>query len=57
LILDKAPSHHFPWSLEQFFFLPPNMTILLELMDQGINECTKQLYWKIMLHKHLLTDG
>jgi hypothetical protein len=40
----------------QFFFLPPNVSSLLQPMDQGINECIKQLYRKKLLQKLLLAD-
>jgi hypothetical protein len=38
-------------------FLPPNMSSLLQPMDQGVNECTKRLYRKKLLQKLLLADG
>ncbi|MFS1564304.1 MAG: hypothetical protein ACL7AX_13000 [Candidatus Arsenophonus phytopathogenicus] len=62
LILDNAPSHPCPEILERengnfaVSFLPPNVTSILQPMDQGVIECLKRLYRKRLLRELLLTD-
>jgi len=52
LILDNAPSHlsedklNFVNENFKILFLPPNVTVILQPMDQGIIEQTKQNYYK-----------
>lgn len=62
LIIDNAPTHP---SLEllvrekgkfKCLFLPPNVTSLLQPMDQGVIECTKRLYRQQLLRKLLLAE-
>ncbi|XP_053969096.1 jerky protein homolog-like [Anastrepha ludens] len=62
LLLDNAPTHPSESLLERengrfkALFLPPNVTSLLQPMDQGIIECLKRLYKKQLLRKLLLAD-
>ena len=62
LILDNAPSHPCEDTLERengkfrVKFLPPNVTSLIQPMDQSVIETFKRLYRKQMLRKLLLTD-
>ncbi|XP_054746758.1 jerky protein homolog-like [Anastrepha obliqua] len=62
LLLDNAPTHPSESLLERengrfkALFLPPNVTSLLQPMDQGIIECMKRLYKKQLLRKLLLAD-
>lgn len=62
LFIDNAPTHP---SLEllvreegefKCLFLPPNVTSLLQPMDQGVIECTKRLYRQQLLRKLLLAE-
>ena len=62
LILDNAPSHP---SLDELnginknfevVYLPPNVTALIQPMDQGLISTTKKLYKKELLKRLLLND-
>lgn len=62
LLLDNAPTYP-PVNLLvrengrfKALFLPPNVTSLLQPMDQGVIECIKRHYRKQLLRKLLLTD-
>ena len=48
LIIDNVPGHLQSISIEdenvQVIFLPPNMTSLLQPLDQGIISCVKASY-------------
>ncbi|XP_003740248.1 jerky protein homolog-like [Galendromus occidentalis] len=64
LLLDNAPSHPpidmLPTQNGKFvvIFLPPNVTALLQPMDQGAIECLKRMYRKqIMIRLFALDDG
>ncbi|XP_043471596.1 jerky protein homolog-like [Leptopilina heterotoma] len=62
LLLDNAPSHPSVDVLNSFdpnfvvMFLPPNVTALIQPMDQGVIEKLKRLYRKNMLKSLLLLD-
>lgn len=63
LILDNAPSHpscEILTEKDEFIkvmFLPPNVTSLIQPMDQGVIETFKRYYRKEMLRKLLLETG
>uniref|UniRef100_A0A8C4TJD3 Jerky protein homolog-like n=1 Tax=Erpetoichthys calabaricus TaxID=27687 RepID=A0A8C4TJD3_ERPCA len=63
LLLDNAPSHPsknvLKTSDDQIFvaYLPPNMTLLKQSMDQGVLEAFKQRYKKSLLRSVLEEDG
>ena len=62
LLLDNAPSHPCADTLErengkfQVKFLPPNVTSLIQPMDQSVIETFKRFYRKQMLRKMLLSE-
>lgn len=53
LLLDNASTHHLKSDDRNFFvqFLPPNITVLIQPMDQGVIASMKKniepAYWKI----------
>ncbi|XP_067139686.1 jerky protein homolog-like [Centruroides vittatus] len=55
LLIDNAPSHFSNISLERengkfkVVYLPPNVTSILQPMDQGVIECFKRYYRKALL--------
>jgi len=53
LFIDNAPCHHSENELrdgEMYVkFLPPNVTELIQPMDQGVIETTKRLYRKKLI--------
>lgn len=63
LLLDNAPSHPSAEALNsldpnfQVMYLPPNVTSLIQPMDQGVIEKLKRLYRKQVLRRLLLEDG
>lgn len=63
LILDNAPSHPTLEELNainenfEIIYLPPNVTALIQPMDQGVIYTMKQLYKKDVLGKLLLNDN
>lgn len=62
LLIDNAPSHPSTESLNsvdgtvEVKFLPPNVTPLMQPMDQGVIENLKRLYRKQLLRHLLLTE-
>lgn len=62
LLLDNAPSHPFAEVLNsidadfQVMYFPPNVTSLIQPMDQGVIEKFKRMYRKQMLRKLLLVN-
>lgn len=62
LLLDNAPSHPCADTLERengkfrVKFLPPNVTSLIQPMDQSVIETFKRIYRKQMLRKMLLSE-
>lgn len=63
LLLDNAPSHPSAETLNsldpdfQVMYLPPNVTSLIQPMDQGVIEKLKRMYRKQVLRRLLLDDG
>jgi len=63
LLLDNAPSHPGVELLNQIDenfevrYLPPNVTSLIQPMDQGVIEKVKRLYRKDMLRRLLLSEN
>ncbi|GBL79209.1 Tigger transposable element-derived protein 2 [Araneus ventricosus] len=61
LILDNAPCHPAATSLcrgnIKAVFLPPNVTALLQPMDQGVLQNVKCSYRKMLLRKLIESDG
>lgn len=62
LLLDNAPSHPSPETLNKVSdmfavkFLPPNVTSLVQPMDQSVIETLKKLYRKQLMRRLLLGD-
>lgn len=62
LIVDNAPSHPPKESLERenglfkVLYLPPNVTSIIQPMDQGVIEAFKKFYRKQLLRRLLMTD-
>lgn len=61
LLLDNAPAHPSVDIFEEYenfkvMFLPPNVTSLIQPMDQGVIETLKRNYRKILLRRLLLGD-
>ncbi|XP_028649015.2 jerky protein homolog-like [Erpetoichthys calabaricus] len=60
LLIDNAPSHPEEMQLVcddiKAIFLPPNVTSILQPMDQGVLQALKQNYRKMLLHS-LLEDN
>jgi len=63
LLLDNAPPHPSAEVLNlidpdyQVIFFPPNVTYLIQPMDQGVIEKFKRMYRKQMLRRLLLNEG
>ena len=63
LLLDNAPCHLSSDTLNsidpqfEVFFLPPNVTSILQPMDQGVIECMKRHYKALFLKKIILHDS
>ena len=63
LVLDNAPSHPSEDTLNEIdscfrvMFLPPNVTALIQPMDQGVIEKLKRLYRKQVLRRLLLVEN
>lgn len=63
LLLDNAPSHPSAEVLNsidpdfQVMYFPPNVTSLIQPMDQGVIEKFKRMYRKQMLRRLLLNEG
>lgn len=63
LIMDNAPSHPEAESLNSIdrnfsvMFLPPNVTALIQPMDQGVIEKLKMMYKKEVLRRLLLAEN
>ena len=62
LLLDNAPCHPLAEILNKIdpqfkvLFLPPNVTAILQPMDQGVIECMKRHYRSFFLRKMIATD-
>lgn len=62
LLLDNAPSHPSADELNtvdenvQVLYLPPNVTSLIQPMDQGVIEATKRIYKRSLARRLLLSD-